>query len=95
MFTCFAYQFFFKHTQRTEGELGNKAIANNVMDLGKQLLQYARDSDVKGVKNMLKRGAPFTADWVTYQNFIQINILLYQAWVNDFACNNWFFGFPS
>lgn len=36
-----------------------------MVDLGKQLLQYARDSDVKGVKNALSRGAPFTSDWVS------------------------------
>ncbi|XP_075159810.1 ada2a-containing complex component 3 isoform X2 [Haematobia irritans] len=54
---------------RTEGEVGNKSlntlsVPTTVVDLGKQLLQYARDSDVKGVKNALSRGAPFTSDWL-------------------------------
>uniref|UniRef100_A0A1I8P8J0 Uncharacterized protein n=1 Tax=Stomoxys calcitrans TaxID=35570 RepID=A0A1I8P8J0_STOCA len=54
---------------RTEGEVSNKSlntlsVPTTVVDLGKQLLQYARDSDVKGVKNALFRGAPFTSDWL-------------------------------
>uniref|UniRef100_A0A1I8NHC2 Uncharacterized protein n=1 Tax=Musca domestica TaxID=7370 RepID=A0A1I8NHC2_MUSDO len=54
---------------RTEGEIANKSlntlsVPTTVVDLGKQLLQYARDSDVKGVKNALSRGAPFTSDWL-------------------------------
>lgn len=57
------------HTQRTEGEVNKSfntlSVATTVVDLGKQLLQYARDSDLKGVKNALTRGAPFTSDWVS------------------------------
>ncbi|XP_073843457.1 ada2a-containing complex component 3 isoform X2 [Musca autumnalis] len=54
---------------RTEGEISNKSlntlsVPTTVVDLGKQLLQFARDSDVKGVKNALSRGAPFTSDWL-------------------------------
>ncbi|XP_061399446.1 GA-binding protein subunit beta-1 [Musca vetustissima] len=54
---------------RTEGDISNKSlntlsVPTTVVDLGKQLLQYARDSDVKGVKNALSRGAPFTSDWL-------------------------------
>ncbi|XP_036215284.1 ankyrin repeat domain-containing protein 36B isoform X1 [Bactrocera oleae] len=54
---------------RTEVDVSNKAlntfsVPTTVVDLGKQLLQYARDGDLKGVKNMLSRGAPFTSDWL-------------------------------
>uniref|UniRef100_W8B5C1 GA-binding protein subunit beta-1 n=1 Tax=Ceratitis capitata TaxID=7213 RepID=W8B5C1_CERCA len=54
---------------RTEVDVSNKAlntfsVPTTVVDLGKQLLQYARDGDLKGVKNMLTRGAPFTSDWL-------------------------------
>ncbi|XP_065361356.1 GRIP and coiled-coil domain-containing protein isoform X2 [Calliphora vicina] len=55
---------------RTEGEIINNkslstlSVPTTVVDLGKQLLQYARDSDLKGVKNSLTRGAPFTSDWL-------------------------------
>ncbi|XP_037813281.1 probable basic-leucine zipper transcription factor N isoform X2 [Lucilia sericata] len=55
---------------RTEGEIINNkslstlSVPTTVVDLGKQLLQYARDSDLKGVKNSLSRGAPFTSDWL-------------------------------
>lgn len=58
------------YLKRTEGEINNRSlntlsIPTTVIDLGKQLLQYARDSDLKGVKNALSRGAPFTSDWVS------------------------------
>ncbi|XP_037934907.1 probable serine/threonine-protein kinase tsuA isoform X2 [Teleopsis dalmanni] len=53
---------------RTEVEMNKSlntiGIPTTIVDLGKQLLQYARDSDVKGVRNMLARGAPFTSDWL-------------------------------
>lgn len=53
---------------RTEGELllkkGNAHGPTTVVDLGKQLLQCARDSDVPGVKTALAHGAPFVSDWL-------------------------------
>ncbi|XP_030385464.1 uncharacterized protein LOC115632452 isoform X2 [Scaptodrosophila lebanonensis] len=53
---------------RTENELllnkGNIINATTVVDLGKQLLQCARDSDVAGVKAALGHGAPFASDWL-------------------------------
>uniref|UniRef100_A0A1A9VN09 Uncharacterized protein n=1 Tax=Glossina austeni TaxID=7395 RepID=A0A1A9VN09_GLOAU len=54
---------------RTECDVYNKppnslSMSTTVVDLGKQLLQFARDSDLKGVKNALSRGAPFTSDWL-------------------------------
>ncbi|KAL9905615.1 probable serine/threonine-protein kinase DDB_G0286465 [Glossina fuscipes] len=52
---------------RTECDVYNKppnSLSTTVVDLGKQLLQFARDSDLKGVKNALSRGAPFTSDWL-------------------------------
>ncbi|XP_067644865.1 uncharacterized protein Atac3 isoform X2 [Eurosta solidaginis] len=56
---------------RTDVDISNANKATNssvapttIVDLGKQLLQYARDGDLKGVKNMLSRGAPFTSDWL-------------------------------
>lgn len=56
--------------QRTENELllkkGNVPGPTTVVDLGKQLLQCARDSDVSGVKTALAHGAPFSSDWVSY-----------------------------
>lgn len=60
-----------KQLQRTENELllkkGNVPGPTTVVDLGKQLLQCARDSDVPGVKTALAHGAPFSSDWVCYQ----------------------------
>lgn len=55
-----------KFDQRTENELVKplSVTTTTVVDLGKLLLQYARDSDVNGVKKMLSRGAPYTSDWV-------------------------------
>ncbi|EDV38933.1 uncharacterized protein Dana_GF25050, isoform A [Drosophila ananassae] len=53
---------------RTEGEVQQKK--NNLqgpatgVDLGKQLLQYARDNDVNGVRGALSHGAPFASDWL-------------------------------
>lgn len=66
MFICYTFS---TVLQRTEVDVSNKAlntfnVPTTVVDLGKQLLQYARDGDLKGVKNMLSRGAPFTSDWV-------------------------------
>lgn len=62
-----------KKFQRTEGEINRSlstlSVPTTVVDLGKQLLQYARDSDLKGVKNALSRGAPFTSDWVSCVGF--------------------------
>ncbi|XP_036337184.1 ankyrin repeat domain-containing protein 18A-like isoform X1 [Rhagoletis pomonella] len=54
---------------RTEVDVSNKTLntfsaPTTVVDLGKQLLHYSRDGDLKGVKNMLSRGAPFTSDWL-------------------------------
>ncbi len=34
------------------------------MELGKQLLAAARDGDTEGVRGLMARGAPFTADWL-------------------------------
>lgn len=37
----------------------------SVMDLGKLLLQYAKDGDTAKVHELMSRGAPFTTDWVS------------------------------
>lgn len=37
----------------------------SVMDLGKMLLQYAKDGDTAKVHELMTRGAPFTTDWVS------------------------------
>jgi hypothetical protein len=35
-----------------------------LVELGKQLLAAARDGDTEGVRGLMARGAPFTADWL-------------------------------
>ncbi|KAH8408625.1 hypothetical protein KR215_008714 [Drosophila sulfurigaster] len=78
---------------RTESELllkkGN-APAPTVVDLGKQLLQCARDSDVAGVKTALAHGAPFASDWLgmsalhfaAMNNQLEICEILLQGGIN-------------
>ncbi|XP_017057867.1 inversin-A isoform X2 [Drosophila ficusphila] len=79
---------------RTEGEVQNKK--NNLVgpatcvDLGKQLLQCARDSDVVGVKTALAHGAPFASDWLgmsalhfaAMNNQLEICEILLQGGIN-------------
>lgn len=36
----------------------------SIMDLGKQLLESAREGDTSKVQDLMCRGAPFTTDWV-------------------------------
>lgn len=53
-------------------ELGNainvlnqtKAPAPSIMDLGKQLLESAKEGQNDKVYDLVCRGAPFTTDWV-------------------------------
>lgn len=55
-------------------ELGNvinvlnqpKAPQPSIMDLGKQLLESAREGQTKRVHELMCRGAPFTTDWVSF-----------------------------
>ncbi|XP_022221820.2 ankyrin-1 isoform X2 [Drosophila obscura] len=79
---------------RTEGELqlkkGNVPGPSTVVDLGKQLLQCARDSDVTGVKTTLAHGAPFASDWLgmsalhfaAMNNQLEICEILLQGGIN-------------
>ncbi|XP_034136484.1 ankyrin repeat, PH and SEC7 domain containing protein secG isoform X2 [Drosophila guanche] len=79
---------------RTEGELqqkkGNGSGPSTVVDLGKQLLQCARDSDVTGVKTALAHGAPFASDWLgmsalhfaAMNNQLEICEILLQGGIN-------------
>lgn len=53
-------------------ELGNvinvlnqpKTPTLSIMDLGKQLLESAREGQTNKVHDLMFRGAPFTTDWV-------------------------------
>lgn len=36
----------------------------SIMDLGKQLLESAREGQTNKVHDLMCRGAPFTTDWV-------------------------------
>lgn len=53
-------------------ELGNvinvvnqpKAPTLSIMDLGKQLLESAKEGQATKVHDLMCRGAPFTTDWV-------------------------------
>lgn len=53
-------------------ELGNvinvlnqpKAPTLSIMDLGKQLLESAKEGHTNKVHDLMCRGAPFTTDWV-------------------------------
>ena len=38
--------------------------AFSLVDLGKRLLDAAKNGDVEEVKNLMNNGAPFTTDWV-------------------------------
>ncbi|XP_032598658.1 inversin-A [Drosophila grimshawi] len=79
---------------RTEGELllkkSNAPGPTTVIDLGKQLLQCARDSDVPGVKTALAHGAPFASDWLgmsalhfaAMNNQLEICEILLQGGIN-------------
>ncbi|KAL7733573.1 hypothetical protein ACLKA6_005040 [Drosophila palustris] len=79
---------------RTENELllkkGNAPGPTTVVDLGKQLLQCARDSDVLGVKTALAHGAPFASDWLgmsalhfaAMNNQLEICEILLQGGIN-------------
>ncbi|KAH8365926.1 hypothetical protein KR093_007393 [Drosophila rubida] len=79
---------------RTESELllkkGNAPGPTTVVDLGKQLLQCARDSDVAGVKTALAHGAPFASDWLgmsalhfaAMNNQLEICEILLQGGIN-------------
>ncbi|XP_033243953.1 ankyrin-1 isoform X3 [Drosophila miranda] len=79
---------------RTEGEhqlkKGNGSGTSTVVDLGKQLLQCARDSDVTGVKTTLAHGAPFASDWLgmsalhfaAMNNQLEICEILLQGGIN-------------
>ncbi|XP_017855576.1 PREDICTED: tankyrase isoform X1 [Drosophila arizonae] len=79
---------------RTEGELllkkGSTHGPTTVVDLGKQLLQCARDSDVPGVKAALAHGAPFVSDWLgmsalhfaAMNNQLEICEILLQGGIN-------------
>ncbi|EDW66759.1 uncharacterized protein Atac3 isoform X2 [Drosophila virilis] len=83
-----------KYKIRTEGELllkkGNAPGPTTVVDLGKQLLQCARDSDVPGVKTALAHGAPFSSDWLgmsalhfaAMNNQLEICEILLQGGIN-------------
>ncbi|XP_017066383.1 serine/threonine-protein phosphatase 6 regulatory ankyrin repeat subunit B isoform X2 [Drosophila eugracilis] len=79
---------------RTEGEVqqkkGNLLGPATCVDLGKQLLQCARDSDVAGVKTALAHGAPFASDWLgmsalhfaAMNNQLEICEILLQGGIN-------------
>ncbi|XP_052847898.1 GA-binding protein subunit beta-1 isoform X1 [Drosophila gunungcola] len=79
---------------RTEGEAqhkkGNLLGPATCVDLGKQLLQCARDSDVAGVKTALAHGAPFASDWLgmsalhfaAMNNQLEICEILLQGGIN-------------
>lgn len=47
----------------------SKTTSPSLMDLGKQLLEYAREGKTAKVHEMMCRGAPFTSDWVFKINF--------------------------
>ncbi|EDV50037.2 ankyrin repeat, PH and SEC7 domain containing protein secG isoform X6 [Drosophila erecta] len=79
---------------RTEGDVqqkkGNLLGPATCVDLGKQLLQCARDSDVAGVKAALAHGAPFASDWLgmsalhfaAMNNQLEICEILLQGGIN-------------
>ncbi|XP_016960049.1 GA-binding protein subunit beta-1 isoform X2 [Drosophila biarmipes] len=78
---------------RTEGEVQQKKgnlLPATCVDLGKQLLQCARDSDVSGVKTALAHGAPFASDWLgmsalhfaAMNNQLEICEILLQGGIN-------------
>ncbi|VDP58169.1 unnamed protein product [Schistosoma curassoni] len=45
--------------------------AFSLVDLGKRLLDAAKNGDVEEVKNLINNGAPFTTDWVSYLAYSQ------------------------
>lgn len=50
--------------------MNNNRIQASVMDLGKKLLQCARDNDFNGVATMMRKGAPFASDWVSVEGML-------------------------
>lgn len=46
-----------------------KTPALSIVDLGKKLLECAREGQTNGVHDLVCRGAPFTTDWVCHLNF--------------------------
>nr|XP_023012760.1 GA-binding protein subunit beta-1-like [Leptinotarsa decemlineata]XP_023012761.1 GA-binding protein subunit beta-1-like [Leptinotarsa decemlineata] len=65
----------------------------SVNELGKQLLKAALDGDVDQVKNLLTKGAPFTADWLgtsplhlaAQNNHLEITEILLRAGISKDA----------
>lgn len=42
----------------------NNRLQASVMDMGKKMLQCARDNDIVGVEQLIAKGSPFASDWL-------------------------------
>ncbi|KAJ8965623.1 hypothetical protein NQ314_004015 [Rhamnusium bicolor] len=69
------------------------AVTISINELGKQLLKAAADGDVDEIKNLLTKGAPFTADWLgtsplhlaAQNNHLEITEILLRAGISKDA----------
>src|SRR5690349_9441071 len=44
--------------------VGGMNLSQNLVDLGKQLLEACKNGETEEVKNLMQSGAPFTTDWL-------------------------------
>ncbi|XP_055845102.1 ankyrin-3 isoform X2 [Episyrphus balteatus] len=51
-------------SDNSEVFMSNNRLQASVMDMGKKLLQCARDNDVVGVEKLIAKGSPFASDWL-------------------------------
>jgi len=46
----------------------------SIVELGKQLLQNAKNGDTDGIRKLMCKGAPFTTDWVSIYITCIVNV---------------------
>ncbi|XP_055912253.1 ankyrin repeat domain-containing protein 17 isoform X4 [Eupeodes corollae] len=54
----------FNMSDNSDIVMNNNRLQASVMDMGKKLLQCARDNDVIGVESLIAKGSPFASDWL-------------------------------
>lgn len=66
-----------------------KSPITSVMDLGRLLLEAAKDGNTKKVYELMAKGAPFTTDVVGIQiintQFLLITFFFFSAWNDSFT----------
>lgn len=54
----------FNFNENSDISLNNNRLQASVMDMGKKLLQCARENDVQSVEQLIAKGSPFASDWL-------------------------------